>query len=74
MMPDTSPLAYHAINLPNSSELASVEALPSAEESAILNDDVMIDVAPDRPSGTIRVKLAYSGRSTPIPADDPWAQ
>jgi hypothetical protein len=74
MMPDTSPLAYHAINLPNSSEVVSVEALSPAEEPAILNDDVIIDVAPDRPGGTIRVKLAYSGRSTPIPADDPWAE
>jgi hypothetical protein len=34
----------------------------------------MIEVAPDRPGGTIRVKLAYNGRSIPIPADDPWAE
>jgi hypothetical protein len=39
----------------------------------VLNDDVTIDVPPARPSGTIRVKLVPAGRSTPIPADDPWA-
>ena len=73
-MPETSPMAYDAINLVNPPEAVPVEALPSAEELGILNDEVMIDVAPDRPCGTIRVKLVYTGRSMPIPADDPWAE
>ena len=73
-MPDLSPLADHAINLTHSSEVAPVEILPPAEDPSILNDDVMIDVAPARPGGTIRVELAYSGRSMPIPADHPWAE
>jgi hypothetical protein len=72
-MPDTSRLSYDAINLPPPLEAAPVEATRMAEEMGILNDDVMIDVAPDRPCGTIRVKLVYAGRSRPIPADDPWA-
>ena len=51
-----------------------VNRMPAADEWEILNDDVMIEVAPERPCGTIRVKLVYAGRSTPIPADDPWAE
>jgi hypothetical protein len=72
-MPEISPLSYDAINLPPRLETAPGEATLTAEEMGILNDDVMIDVAPDRPCGTIRVKLVYAGRSLPIPADDPWA-
>jgi hypothetical protein len=72
-MPETSPLGYDAINLPNPPEVAPIEVTPTAEEMDILNDDVMIVVAPDRPCGTIRVRLVYAGRSEPIPADDPWA-
>jgi len=47
---------------------------PLPQEPDVLNDDVLIEVPPDRPCGTIRVKLAYEGRSIPIPADDPWAE
>jgi hypothetical protein len=56
------------------SELQPAEPSSSAHELDVLNDDVMIETAPDRPCGTIRVKLVYDGRSTPIPADDPWAE
>ena len=73
-MRETSPLNYDAIHRPPPPEAAPVEATRMAAEMGILNDDVMIDVAPDRPSGTIRVKLVYAGRSLPIPADDPWAE
>ena len=38
----------------------------------VLNEDVTIELPPARRSGTIRVKLVPAGRSTPIPADDPW--
>ena len=73
-MPETSPMACDAINLVNPPEAVPVEASPSAEGMGILNDEVMIDVPPARPCGTIRVKLVYAGRSMPIPADDPWAE
>ena len=53
---------------------APVEMSPTVDEFDILNDDVLIEVAPDRPCGTIRVKLVYAGRSMPIPADEPWAE
>jgi hypothetical protein len=72
-MRETPPLTCDSINLPNPREVALAKASPIAEELDILNDDVMIDVASDRPRGTIRVKLVYVGRSTPIPADDPSA-
>jgi hypothetical protein len=54
--------------------MTPAEAPPSADEVDILNDDVLIVASPERPCGTIRVKLVYAGRSTPIPADDPWAE
>jgi hypothetical protein len=54
--------------------VAPAEMSPMADELDVLNDDVMIEVAPDRPCGTIRVKLVYTGRSAPIPADDPRAE
>jgi len=72
-MPETPPLACDSINLPNPPQVAAAKASSNSEELDILNDDVMIDIAPDRPRGTIRVKLVNAGRSTPIPADDPWA-
>ena len=47
---------------------------PSYDEDDILNWDVAIVTPPPRPSGTIRVKLKYTGRSKPIPVDDPWVE
>jgi hypothetical protein len=73
-MAEALPLAQDTIKLPDLPEVRVVEASTAHGETDILNDDVMIDVAPDRPCGTIRVKLVYAGRSTPIPADDPWAE
>jgi hypothetical protein len=58
---------------PDPPEVPPIERAAPTEEGDVLNDDVMIEVAPDRPAGTLRVKLVYDGRSTPIPADDPWA-
>lgn len=46
--------------------------LPAYNEEDILNWDVAIQVPPSRPSGTIRVKLKYNGRSKPIPIESPW--
>jgi hypothetical protein len=74
IMPETSPLDHETIKVGEPFPIGPVESLPAADEMPILNDDVMIDVAPHRPSGTIRVKLVYAGRSTPTPTDDPWAQ
>jgi hypothetical protein len=73
-MPETTPLAYDATKLPKPPEGAPIEVSRSDEEPETLNDDVMINVVPNRPCGTIRVKLVYAGRSTPIPADVPWAE
>jgi hypothetical protein len=73
-MPEILPWDHNAIKLSEPHTIASVEASSTAEEVAILNDDVMIDVVPDRACGTIRVKLVYAGRSTPISTDDPWAE
>jgi hypothetical protein len=75
-MPETSPLVYETIGDSDSPAPAAVpvETSPTAGEMDILNDEVMIRAAPDRPTGTIRVKLIYAGRSTPIPAEDPWAE
>ena len=47
---------------------------PSYEEEDILNWDVAMATPPPRPSGTIQVKLKYTGRSKPIPVEDPWAE
>lgn len=75
-MADVSPMACEPIGPPDhpATSVAPVHASPTADEPEILNDDVLIEAAPDRPGGTIRVKLDYAGRSTPIPADDPWAE
>jgi hypothetical protein len=72
-MAENLPLEHATLDLSEPFLAAPVEPPQAAEEMAILNDDVMIDIAPDRPCGKIRVKLVYGGRSTPIPADDPWA-
>ena len=71
-MPETLPLVRETIGRPDGPEPAVTS--PAAGEMEILNDEVLIKTAPDRPRGTIRVKLVYAGRSTPIPAEDPWAE
>jgi hypothetical protein len=70
-MPDSMPLAPETIKAFPTSEVAPTGVPPRAEEMGVLDDDVMIEIAPDRPCGTIRVKLVYAGRSTPIPSNDP---
>ena len=47
-------------------------AFPVYDEEDILNWDAAIVTPPPRPSGTIRVRLIYNGRSKPIPVKDPW--
>ena len=75
-MADVSPMAYDPISPPAhpATAVAPARTSPMADELDLLNDDVLIEVAPDRPCGTIRVKLVHAGRSMPLPADDPWAE
>ena len=73
-MPEIPQSTCDAIDLLDPPTGEAVKAAPAVEQTGLLNDDVIIDLAPDRPNGTIRVKLVYAGRSTPIPADDPWAE
>ena len=75
-MAEVSPMSCAPIRSPDHSSTVGgqVQASPTDDELDILNDDVLIEVAPERPCGTIRVKLVPAGRSTPIPADDPWAE
>jgi hypothetical protein len=59
-LPEALPAAHDTIKLHDPPEVRVVEASTTLAETDILNDDKMIDVAPDRPCGTIRVKLADS--------------
>ena len=49
-------------------------AFPVYDEQDILDWDAAIVTPPPRPSGTIRVKLIYKGRSKPMPVEDPWEE
>jgi hypothetical protein len=72
-MSKASPPVRDLIPQPDPSEVPPIARSSPAAEGDVLNDDVLIEIAPDRPAGTLRVRLVYDGRSTPIPADDPWA-
>jgi hypothetical protein len=74
-LPESLPLTHDTIKLSHSAEGEPIEARPATEDTAaMLNDDVMIEIAPDRPCGTIRVRLVYAGPSMPLLADGPWAE
>ena len=47
---------------------------PSYDDEALLNWDVAIIAPPSRPSGTVRVKLKYKGRSKPFPIENYWEE
>ena len=49
-------------------------AFPVYDEEDILNRDAAIVTPPPRPSGTIRVKLIYKGRSKPMPVENFWEE
>ncbi len=49
-------------------------AFPVYDEEDILNWDAVIVTPPPRPSGTIRVRLIYKGRSKPIPVENFWEE
>jgi hypothetical protein len=71
-MRESLPSSSDTIQLSHPTGGESVAVSPVAGEAEALNDEVMLSPAPERPGGTIRVKLVYAGRSMPIPADDPW--
>lgn len=49
-------------------------AFPTYDEEDILDWDAAIVTPPPRPSGTIRVRLIYKGRSKPMPVENPWEE
>ena len=63
-MADVSPVVCEPIRPPDhpATAIVPVRTSPTADELDILNDDVLIEVAPDRPCGTIRVKLVHTGQ------------
>jgi hypothetical protein len=73
-MPEPSPLTHDTNKPALPIAYEPIDVQPRIEELGILNDEVMVEIAPERPCGTIRVRLAYAGRSTPILADDPRAE
>jgi hypothetical protein len=73
-MPEPSPLTHDTNKPVLPLQYEPIDVHPRIEELGILNDEVMVEIAPERPCGTIRVRLAYAGRSKPILADDPRAE
>lgn len=75
-MPEASPLICDTTIRPDppSSTAVPVGQSPSGDVMDILDDEVLIQADPDRPRGTIRVKLVYAGRSAPIPVENPWSE
>ena len=49
-------------------------ALHLFDDEDVLDWDVAITTPPPRPSGTIRVKLKYIGRSKPFPVENFWEE
>ena len=62
----------HSKNTINKSQKQRL-AFPVYDEEDILNWDVAM-MPPPRPSGTIRVRLIYKGRSKPLPVEDFWEE
>jgi hypothetical protein len=73
-MPEISHFVHESPEPSGPTEVPAA-ALPAADDGTdVLPDEVMIEVPPARPSGRLRVKLVWAGRSTPIPADDPCVE
>ena len=49
-------------------------AFPTYDEEDILDWDAAIVTPPPRPSGTIRVRLIYKGRSKPFSIENFWEE
>lgn len=45
-----------------------------ADSEDVLSWDVAMDVAPDRPSGSIEATLTRVNGEKPIPVEDPWSE
>lgn len=45
--------------------------VPQLQEDEVLDWDARVDYPPARPSGTVRARLRFGGRSKPIPTTDP---
>jgi hypothetical protein len=75
-MPEASPRVCHTTIRPDppTSTAVPVGQSPSGDIMDILDDEVLISSNPDRPRGTIRVKLVHSRRSAPIPVENPWSE
>jgi hypothetical protein len=73
-MPESVPSTHDTIKLSQTTEGGRIEAPSAIEDTAVLNDEVMIEIAPDRACGTMWVRLAYAGPSMPLLADDLWAE
>ncbi len=48
-MPESLPLTHDTIKLSHTREGEPIEVRPAIEDTAVLNDEVMIENAPDRP-------------------------
>ena len=48
-MPEPLPLTHDTIKLSHPAEDEPIEVPPAVPEMGVLNDEVMIEIAPDRP-------------------------
>jgi hypothetical protein len=69
-MPESLPLVHDTIRLLPTADDAPTDVPTPIEEIDVFGDDVITEFAPDRPCGTIHVKLVYGGRSTPMPSEN----
>ena len=63
----------HSTNIANKKTKQRL-AFPVYDEEDILDWDAAIVTPPPRPSGTIRVRLIYKGRSKPMPVENFWEE
>ena len=62
------------INTSSTKQQQHPVSFPIYDEGDILNWDAAITPPPPRPSGTIRVKLKYKGRSKLFPIENFWEE
>ena len=60
------------IRVPIGTAAVRLSAPSSVYLDEMLNWDVAIEVAPQRPTGVVSVTLDYRGRGTPKAIEDPW--
>jgi hypothetical protein len=54
-------------------ELSTAVARLVSPPEDVLDWDITIDEPPSRSAGVVRARVAYGGRSKPIPVENPWA-